>query len=397
MRLLSNIDFTQGQKDVINMFLDGVENGFKDKRTYVIQGKPGVGKSFTMSILIKIFELIGYYVKCGTFTGKASQVLRDKGVDSNTLHSLMYKPNIDENGKIISWSKNDNIECDVLYIDEFSMISKDLIEDIIGYNKITIFFGDKNQLMPIGEESMYLENCIDKELNEIVRQERDNPIIKVLNDILEGVELQKNMKLKTEQGLFATLDLNLNASTIEKLKYEYDIMICGTNKFRHMLNHQYRKHKGYKEYLCEGERIMILKNDKDNGIFNGQVLTVKNIIGKPEMDEAGFTVVDINTDDGIYKISINGLLNPEFDFDDYLFKNKVHKLKEYTKPAFVNYAYAITVHRSQGSEYTKVLVFSQDMKWMLYKQETKEKGQEMYKRALFTAISRTKNKCVVVM
>jgi len=396
-KLISNIDFTQGQKEVIDMLLEGAKNDFEDKQTYVIQGKPGVGKSFTMSMLIKIFEMIDLKVKCGTFTGKASQVLREKGVDSNTLHSLMYKPNTDEGGRIINWSKNDDIECDILFIDEFSVLTKELVEDIISYGKITIFFGDKNQLFAIGENSMYLEQHIDIELNEVVRQEANNPIILILNQILEDKKLTKGIKMKNGQGIFVTLDENKDEDLIDKLKYSYDMMLCGTNSARHTLNYQYRKNKGYKKYLEIGERLTILKNDRESGISNGQTLIVNKILSKPIKDEAGFTVIEIESDDDIYNIAIDGLLNPKFDFNKYSYKNKIHLIKEYSKPAFVNFGYSTTVFRAQGSEFDKVLIFAKDFNWILYRQETREKGVELYKRALFTAISRAKQKCVVVL
>jgi len=350
------------------------------------------GKTFTLSTVLKAFKMLNIETLTGTFTGKASQVLREKGVESYTLHSLMYKPNVDKYGKIIGWRKNETLNCDILFVDEYSMLSKELIEDILSYNKITIFFGDNKQLPPIGEQSLYLEDKTDVELTEICRQAKGNPIIKWANFVRDGNLLFKGIRDKSGDGIFATLDKNKDIDLIEKLKKTYTQMICGTNKMRHSLNQEYRKNMGYKEELYVGETLVVLKNDRNNEVFNGQILTITELVGKPYKDEIGLVVQDVKTDCGDYTIYFEGLNNIEFN------PNEITKLKQkdYNFPVLVNYSYALTVFKLQGSQSDKVLIFAYDMWFMYYRAENKKIGKEMMCRALYTAITRGIKKCIVV-
>ena len=389
---LINIDFTSGQKELLNMFIDNLNNDFSDKKLFCFSGRAGTGKTLTLSFLLKICEELGIRTLTGTFTGKASQVLREKGVNSDTLHSIMYKPITNDRGEIIGWEKNYNINCDILFIDEFSMLPDDMINDILNYDKVTIFFGDNAQLPPVKAEHTYLVDKVDLELKDICRQADGNPIIKWANKVRNGDGLPKNIKEKSDDGLFATLPTN--SQYIERLKQEYDLIICGKNKTRERLNQEIRFYKNFSGILNEGEKLVILKNDKNKQVFNGQIIEVKKIISNEYYDSLGFKVIDIMTDDaGSLTICLDTLEKQDFNFN----VTKKKKPKNYSYPIFVNYGWALTVHKCQGTEGEKVLLFADDLKFMYYMHDDKDVGKEMYSRALYTGITRAKKNCVVVI
>ena len=395
---LSQYHFTTGQRKIIDLFLQHSKNGVADKKEFVFSGAAGSGKSFTMSILINICHMLNFLPLTATLTGKASQVLREKGVDSNTIHSLMYIPDIDSNtGEIIGWEKNESLECDIFFVDEFSFLGQDIVDDIKAFNKITIFMGDLRQLPSITAPTEYFENNIDIELTEIVRQSAGNPIIKWANYVRKENFLNTQIREKTEQGVFAVLDKNKDKETIDRLKLEYDQMICGTNKTRKLLNNDYRNKKGFVGILQKDESVVVLKNDKKNEVFNGQIFKIEEIIGKPIIDKIGLTVLKVKLSQGIYFVCLNNLIDNDFDFNKFLWSKKGKIPKNYHTPIFIDYSYALSCHRMQGSEADNVLIFLNDMWFMYYRAENKEKGRELMSKIIYTSITRSKKKCVVVM
>ena len=132
------------QKEVIRNVLKSISN-----EQYVsIGGRAGTGKSTIIKILrykLKNFAL-------GAYTGKAANVLRQKGnYDAKTIHNLIYYPAKTENDETI-WLKTppEEIPYDGFIIDEASMVSREIHEDLLSYNKPIIYIGDHGQLEPVG-------------------------------------------------------------------------------------------------------------------------------------------------------------------------------------------------------------------------------------------------------
>lgn len=394
---LEQYSFTKGQKEFIDMFIHHAERKFEDKRTFVMSGRAGTGKSFVVSILIKVCEMLEFNCITGTFTGKASQVLRDKDVSSDTIHSQIYRPVLDEEtGKIIGWDKNEELDADIWFIDEFSMLHEDLINDVLSYGKVTIFTGDEKQLPPVGQDTLYLADRIEHTLDEIVRQARGNPLIKWANFVRDGKFLRAGIKDVNEKGSFITLDKNKDVAIINQLKQKCTQMICGTNKTRHMLNKEYRIKKKYFSILEVGEKLVVLKNDRNAEVFNGQIIEIQKLL-KTYVDFAGFNVQKVKTDVGILHICLDTLSDPDIKYDDILFNSGLSKSKKYSKPVFVNYSYALTVFKLQGSQSKSILLFANDLWFMKYRALDNDKGNELYLRSIYTGITRAEKNCIVVI
>jgi exodeoxyribonuclease V len=391
VKLISN--FTNSQSKVYDMFWEWFDK--KDDMTFVISGKAGVGKTYLISKLFEPIKNANLRYAIGTFTGKASDILRQRGIPSKTLHSIMYKPIINK-GRIIGWTKEPYLEFDILFIDEFSMLSKDMINDLLAYNIKICFTGDLGQLPAIGEQCNYLQDKVNCELTEIVRQAEGNPIIKWANYVREGNFLYTGIKEKTEQGLFMTVDRR-DVEFIEKAKEKCTQVIVGTNKFRHKLNLEYRIKKGMGKKLEVGESLVILKNNKNIGVFNGQIFEVKEIVSEIYKDDMGFNVINIMTEEGKMTLCYDIILNPEFKYDEYMWNNKKKKPKDYEEPVFTNMSYSLTCHKLQGSSSETCLIFANDMWFMKSMAKTVEEGNEMYLKAIYTGITRSVKNCIVVI
>lgn len=145
-------------------------------------------------------------------------------------------------------------------------------------------------------------------------------------------------------------------------------MICAFNKTRVGVNEQIRTAKGYSGLLNVGERVMCLRNNKKQGLFNGMQGTVlKLYTGKN-----GRKMMDFQFDDIVFE----GIW-----YDPSNFGQESYKIKHGSDTANpFDYAYCITCHKSQGDEFKSVLVIEQQCKnWS-------------HRRWAYTAASRAKEK-----
>ena len=397
--ILEEFTFTSGQQKVIDSFLEIYSNGFKP-REFKVSGHAGSGKSVVLSTLCRLCDRLGVNYAVVTLTGKASEVLRSKGVHrAQTIHSMMYSPITDDKtGKIIRWAKAKNLEYDIVFIDEYVMVSKNILDDIRGYNKTMFMLGDIGQLVAIGTKDESVLKDLDVEMTEVLRQASDNPIIKYANIVRNGGNITNNTYEKNEHGIFMTLHRDRDADTIEKLKLKVDQIICGRNATRHKINKEVREKLGYTGYLSEGEKLVILRNDKNYGVFNGQLITVDKIIGEPFTDDYGFNCQEIESELGNIVISIDSLINPDFDFQEKIGINKTYMDRDYVEPVFCNSGIALTLHKCQGSGMDSVLFFANDLYFMKFVGGCSiEEGTKNLNRATYTGITRGIKNCFIVI
>lgn len=202
---------TEHQQEIFNNIIQDIETiisqGGQWDNVVSLIGAAGVGKTFSTVQIIKKMIENNRKVMFTTPTHKALKVAKDMmkkediQIDCSTIHSflnLKLKPNYD-NGlqELIAeeFSKNKK-RCDVLIVDESSMVSAELfshIEQAIRYRraKCVLFVGDYYQLPPVdGEVNPVFEMKSQYELKEIVRQAKDNPIISLATDIRQRIENQ---------------------------------------------------------------------------------------------------------------------------------------------------------------------------------------------------------------
>ncbi len=316
---------------------------------YRIGGYAGTGKTTVAKFITK--DNSGC-MPCA-FTGKAALRLREKGLhDSRTIHSIIYEYNQEEE----IFELRDDVDGDWFLIDEGSMISTILWCDIQTFNKPIIVLGDPGQLEPVGDDPNLMKEP-DIVLQEIQRQAKESSIIQFATDIRLGLNYFNNIYKQEEVELFKKERFPL----VEDLLWA-DIIICGYNRTRNNINLKIRNSKEHKGLLCKGERIIILQNNRNKGVFNGQLLTVdtfnvmKTISKVKCIDDFGesYNLTLVNAQFGAGK----NIQHKEIK--DLIDRKEVgYHWKDLQNLVLADYGYAITCHKSQGSEWNKVVVIDE--------------------------------------
>ena len=332
-----SIEYTADQLSAIEIAVDGFRNGLE---LTIVGGFAGTGKT---TIIKEIVDRVRN-LQVVTFTGKASSVIRSKGVDSQTIHSTIYEydPECDD------FFLRTSVECDGFIIDEASMVSTELYTDLQTFGLPILAVGDPGQLEPIGDASVNLMEEPDITLTEIHRQAKFSEIINLATRI--RTEGAFGLPLQEKPGCIVARASRLG----DELSWP-DIILCGYNKTRQLINQRRRSLYGYRETVCVGDKLICLQNDKKLGVFNGMIFTVVKIFTKGKVHEC---LVKLG-DDTLRRLSFwtKGLEDPE-KLTDY---RATRGLRGETVVA--DYAQGITVHKSQGSEWERGSVINQTAKW----------------------------------
>lgn len=409
------IQLNNQQSDCVEKIVEWLMEDAEFKKTFCVNGYAGTGKTTILSYVTNLIrnnpDLSSIYSNIAflTFTGKASVVLKEKlqefcvwtkGLDHiGTIHSFLYRPvfGVDDEGnkKIIGWEKvhHSKINHDLIIIDESSMVSSEIYEDLLSLNIPILTFGDSFQLPPVSENKEKPIEDYDFNLTEIHRQSLDNPIIYLSNFVREnyyipyGIFSESVFKLSWRDDKTRDLFSNINFRTwnIDDL-----IVLCGYNKTRVALNKKIRQSigadKGDNEFLIiPGERVMCLLND--NVVSNGQIGMVIWAFYKKAYR---MWKLDIQFNDFVYQTYCKEKFfnNLDKSIDSYEeVKNLKKKHKKLKGINCYDFAYAATTHKAQGSEFDKVILF----------EERLPKFSDVeYARWLYTAITRAKNKLFVI-
>ena len=370
----------------------------------VISGYAGTGKSTLVRFIID--ALSGYGVDpeldvayCAP-TGAAAEVLRKKGnPNAMTLHKLLFESVPLPNGNFLR-KRVESLPYKIIVADETSMTPKSMIDALLSYPVFVIFLGDNFQLMQVDKNEAHdLLDHPDIFLDEIMRQAQESEIIRLSMDIREGKPLP--LMKGNEVQIFEKKDLNTGM-----LQWA-DIILCATNNMRHGLNQQKRQLLGFEGDLQEGETLIIKRNywddidSNENALVNGSLVTVKNLFKNfvylPSYIPAPNRRIDYLQCD--LETAGGGFLK-HFALDkDFLIKEEpcvpwrveyqIGKLKMKCGdilPKRATYGYSITAHAAQGNEWEQVLAIEE--RFPFDKQE--------HARWLYTAVSRSSEKCVLI-
>lgn len=387
---------------------------FKDKndmRPIFISGYAGTGKSTTVKYLVKELGLEENEVAFCAFSGMASCVLTRKGTTASTIHQLIYKTiKIQKpNGAIsLSFKLKDKSELDpkikLIIVDEFSMVSEKIMNDLLTFDIKIICLGDIFQLPPVASKPHSLLKKPDILLTDIQRQALDNPIVYVSMLIRENKPLKignygnKVLIVKQEDVKFETL---------MKWMEHSDQILCGKNRTVCDINKSYRENILQLDTTLpqEGEKVICLKNNwEENIIYNKQeIFLVNGLIGNITSENK------IKTRSKVFQTNFkpNFVEKVEFenlDIDMMPFKDgdlskkgddvlvKYPKLKHFrgtnvfsTGINYFDFAYAITTHKSQGSEYDKVLYIDEVL------------NRNIHNNLRYTAVTRAKDMIVIMI
>lgn len=367
------------------------------KGLMILTGGPGTGKTTTLNAIISIFEKQGYNVMLAAPTGRAAKRMSDlTGYEAKTIHRLL-EVEFDMGGKLkFKHNENNPLGCDVLVVDEMSMVDVLLFESLLRAVRLgckLIMVGDSDQLPSVGAGNL-LRDIIDSgvvtviELREIFRQARESCIVTNAHKIVSGEYPDLTQKANDffffkrddfDKAVSLVVDL---AKTRLPAAYNYsptdDIQILtpsrkgtlGTVELNKVLQNELNPPSDskpeYKSYIYTfrvGDKVMQTKNNYDivwrkdeeqgTGIFNGD-------IGK---------IININ----------RATMCAVLDFDGRVATYPFDLLSQ------VELAYAITVHKSQGCEFEAIIMPVLGGFEKLY-----------YRNLLYTAVTRAKKLLILI-
>jgi len=348
----------------------------------VITGGPGTGKTTIINGIVKIYQMltsIRSMILLAAPTGKAAKRLKEATMmDASTIHRLLgydYEGNftVDMHHPLVA---------DLLIIDEASMLdvmlAKHLFESLSAKTKVVIV-GDDNQLPSVGPGQV-LTDFIECELFDVVklskihRQASDSSIISLAYDVLNQ-HVSENLSVHTTDRRFIRTSETLVAETIisvidEAIQEGYrlleDIQVLvpvykgmnGIDRINALIQERFnRHHQAHKISYQEKtfffqDKVLQLTNQPEDGIMNGDIGIVSGIIEDKEM------LVDFSGN--IVKYNVK-------DFDN------------------LTLAYAISIHKSQGSEFRIVILPLVKSYYMMLK-----------RKLLYTAITRAKEQLIMI-
>lgn len=363
----------------------------------VLTGGPGTGKTTTLNAIISIFEKRGDKVFLAAPTGRAAKRMSDlTGREAKTIHRLLEVVFDTSDRLVFAHNENNPLDCDVIVIDEMSMVDSILFEKLLRALRLgcrLIMVGDFHQLPSVGAGNLLKDIIASKcvpvvELTEIFRQAQQSSIVMNAHKIVSGDYPDVTRKdsdffffKRTEFPNAIDLVVDLAKRRLPNA-YKYspmdDIQIIapsrkgtvGTVELNKVLQEKLNpptkdkaEHKGFLYTYRVGDKVMQIRNNydivwkKDNeqgtGIFNGD-------IGRIIAISPATQTVQIN-------------------FDGRLAVYTFELLSQ------VELAYAITVHKSQGCEFEAVIMPVMGVFEKL-----------CYRNLLYTAVTRAKKLLILV-
>lgn len=414
-----DMTLTNDQENAKNLIAEWYFN--TDDLVFVLSGYAGTGKTFLIDYTVR--EVLG--LKIGeeaafvSPTGKAAANLVKKGTAAGTVHSLIYVRDeedydVDENGEIVELDELHFIKREklpeklrLIVIDEASMVNGEMLKDLLSFNVKCLFSGDGAQLPPVNGSCPLMEYP-DYVMTEIVRQAQDNPIVTLASMARKGERIPYGNYGNKACVIPKTA---LSASERKRLFLQADQILCGKNSTRIALNEEIRKYKGMEKapYPLDGEKVICTLNDWEKPLDkDAKFFLVNGIIGTAygvKEQEDDLAVMEFETDFSAERITV------PFDAGIFTKKKYAHHygeravtlsdgrvVHEYNYEVLrtcrnvsdepicrFEFAYAVTCHKAQGSEFDFVIVF--DESWAF--REDKD-------RWLYTAITRAKEKLLIV-
>ena len=336
----------------------------ESEQVFQIAGAAGTGKTYLIYEILKSLHLNTDQYLAMAYTGQASIVMRTRGfLSARSIHSTLYEMidvddldniseafNLPKKKKV--FRKREYIEKGIklFFIDEAYMVPKHMVQDILSFGIKVIVCGDPNQLPPVGDDPGFLVNGNIHRLTQLMRQAESSPIVYIANRIL------KNLPIHC--GLYGNQVLVITEDDIEDDMFTKfaQCVCCGTNRTREILNTNIRNALGFSGQLPNyGERVICRQNNWD---INCQGISLCNGLCGTVLTPADIS----NYDGNIFSIDFKPDLindyfrqlncNIEYFLAPYQRKQELKLMdNKFIKGEFFEYAYCLTTHLCQGSEY----------------------------------------------
>lgn len=387
----------------------------RSKPFYRLFGYAGTGKT---TLAKHLAEGAGR-VLFGAFTGKASSVMRSKGCsDATTIHKLIYKPNPksetrakelvqkrldfittlmtqgknaeeaaadpevkkieaeikaeEENHKKPNWILNLEspvASADLVVIDEVSMVDGPIANDLLSFKVPILVLGDPAQLPPVFGTGFFMQGKPEMLLTEIHRQDADNPILQLASMVRAGQ--------RPTPGRYGDSEVieREDLSRCKEAVVNADQLLVGANATRHAYNKRLRELKGLVgELPVKGDKIICTRNDRDRCLFNGEIWRVEECVDT----ETSTVDLVLTSEDGQGQNATSA--------HKALFLNEPMRPWDLKNHGCFEYGQAITVHKSQGSQWDNVFILDESRKFR----------QDQYKH-LYTALTRAAKQVTLVL
>lgn len=345
-----------------------------------------------MRFIIEALGLLPEEVSYVAYTGKAAQVLRQKGCpNAQTAHKLLYRARRLKNGQFRFYPRRtqDIGPYKLIVVDEVSMLPKDMWELLLSHKIPVIALGDPFQLPPVkGDNAQISPNIF---LEEIMRQAQESEIIRLTMDI----RAQKSLQLFAGKEVRVVNQSELSQPGIWTWA---DQILVGKNNTRHVINETLHKALLNTNDLdpCVGDKIICLRNnwlcinDTEDALVNGlggiiSKLTYTN--DNPWMDKTPIIDFTPDTEDNSPFYSLMADYKIFTEHEPTVNEKNFKRIPDILQPDEFDYGYAITVHRSQGSQYPKVLVLEEHLRGY---------DKTNHARLLYTACTRASEKLILV-
>ena len=370
-----------------------------DNQVFKLFGYAGTGKT---TLAKHIAETFGGNVGFAAYTGKAASNLTKSGCPARTIHSWIYAPaqasqkhlrelkkqlvevlktEAEDHFLVVNLreaiqDEHENLKrpfftlrldseirnLSLLVIDECSMLDPYIAADLLHFGVPLLLMGDPAQLPPVKGIGYFMKDP-DVMLTEIHRQAKDNPIIQLAWDVREG------RTLKPQMGKYVNI-LPRKGYPVDEI-VQFDQVLCGMNKTRHMLNRKIRRAKGIEDTLpTKGEKVICLKNNMDRNLMNGELFTV---------DEA----LQVSREE--INLTLNGEIVPAHT---RIFWGEAENIPYYElkDSEQFDFGYVITTHKAQGSQWPKVCVVDESFI---------SRGDQL--KWLYTAVTRAEEQVTVLL
>lgn len=375
------------QKDLFERCGDHLINRFDPFAPQIIKidAPAGNGKTYTLRALVNFLQLVGTKITVACYTGRAaSQLAKDGFSGARTLHSILYEPELDQDGNLVRWHNRPipavlELVGDGIVIDEASMVPRGIYSDIKAIGVPLILCGDKEQLPSITGPNVEpfdaLSDDVPGETLTLMlprRQKEGSGILDLCTHLRETNSLPRKCT-PDRRAMPKSRIMNVDFHRENR----FDAIICGTNSTVKKINNMVRKARGYNDFLPQqGETIMCIENTiaGERRLSNGELFIVDGVV--PGDEYSTYFIRGLDRD---IQTTVTVHNTTWFTY------KPVDGARKRGLQSFV-YGYAMTCHKAQGSTFERLLFVDEDVSYFLDQRRYRYTGVSRASEMLYIGV-----------